>query len=85
MISPMCYQTGKCFARNKSGECTALMSTAFKGGKCPFQKPEAEITNGKAYPYDPCYANAKGVSYFVQDKSNSEGSETHEGLWKDNN
>lgn len=84
MSSPMCYQTGKCFARSH-GACTVLMSTAFKGGNCPFQKPEIEITNGKAYPYDPCYVNAKGVSYFVQDKSNAEGSETHGSLWKDNN
>lgn len=83
MISPMCYQTGECFAR-KNGACTVLMSTAFKGGKCPFQKPEREITNGKAYPYDPCYANAKGVSYFAEDKSNAKDSKASESLWKDN-
>lgn len=34
-------------------KCTILSKTDFGSRSCPFAKPAREITNGKAYPYNP--------------------------------
>ena len=60
---PRCAERGKCFAKTEEGTCEILHAPnphdyskpPFKRGKCPFRKPDREITNGKRYPIDPNY------------------------------
>lgn len=47
--SPECAREGECFAR-VGGRCLILHNTEFRSSKCPFQKPDRQVTNGKAYP-----------------------------------
>lgn len=49
-----CPHEGRCFAR-RNGECEILLNTFFWKRKCPFQKPDMEVTNGKTYPFDWAY------------------------------
>jgi len=49
-----------CFARTEVSvcgfdisKCTILSKTDFGSRSCPFAKPAREITNGKAYPFNP--------------------------------
>jgi len=47
---PNCMFEGSCFAR-VSGKCLALAKVPKpRKGKCPFQKPQREITKGVFYP-----------------------------------
>lgn len=45
-----------CFAR-ENGKCTLLQKKP--NGKCAFQKPDRETTNGKKYPWNPNYSSTK--------------------------
>lgn len=49
-----CDRSGECFAR-RNGTCTILTETCKAAGRCKFKKPDANITNGKYYPYNPKY------------------------------
>jgi len=51
MMKPRCKDSRPCFAR-KDGHCVCLIST-YPDGKCPFCKPEMEVTNGVYYPFVP--------------------------------
>ena len=49
-----CVESRPCFAKNRESKyvkCRILTST-YPDGKCPFCKPEMEVTNGKRYPFD---------------------------------
>ncbi len=35
--------------------CSCLTHPYYDDGKCPFCKPEREVTKGKRYPYNPAY------------------------------
>lgn len=55
-----CEQNCECFAKTKDyicgfelTKCTILSRTDFGDRKCPFAKPEREVTNGIFYEYDP--------------------------------
>lgn len=50
-MKPKCKDTRPCFAR-KEGRCICLSET-YPEGKCPFCKPEMEVTNGVFYPFIP--------------------------------
>ncbi len=39
----LCDEHSDCFA-NKNGKCVCLTDTDFKDKKCPFYKPESEIS-----------------------------------------
>ena len=43
-----CDHAGECFGR-VGAICVILKDTRFKG-RCPFQKPDRQITNGIQYP-----------------------------------
>ena len=51
---PNCNYKGECFAR-KDGKCKILNDVYFRSGKCSFQKPVREITNGRFYPANKLY------------------------------
>ena len=56
-VDIVCVQTGPCFARGEHGKCTLLQEKP--NGKCAFQKPDRETTNGKKYPWNPNYGSIK--------------------------
>lgn len=43
-----CNDTRECFARGRGGFCEILRSV-YPPGKCPWCKPDENITNGKRY------------------------------------
>lgn len=50
----VCNTEGPCFAKKEisgSMRCVCLHTTYPAGKKCPFQKPERDVTNGKRYPH----------------------------------
>lgn len=52
-----CRDSRPCFARTKSifsgkSEVCVLLSSVYPDGKCPFCKPDREITKGIYYPYN---------------------------------
>jgi hypothetical protein len=49
-----CSNDGQCFGMGVNGFCVVL-STPYEKGKCPFQKRERFVTNGKIYPYNTHY------------------------------
>lgn len=48
--SVTCKNTGKCFGKTELGKCR-ILQYGYKPGKCPFQKPEMEVTEGKRHPF----------------------------------
>lgn len=59
-LPQQCNDKRPCFARQRGTRlCTALVEV-YKTGLCPFCKPEKEITDGKAYPYN----KYMGTSFF---------------------
>ena len=59
--SAICNDTRFCFAKNlSSGRCEILIQRSandkgYPNGKCPFCKPERNVTNDKYYPYNSAY------------------------------
>ena len=49
-----CTQEGKCFARSNRGHCR-ILKDGYEEGKCPFQKPYREVTNGVYFPINEKY------------------------------
>ncbi len=47
---PICWQIGPCFGQDSKHRCTVL-SLTMGVRKCPFQKPEREVTGGVKYPF----------------------------------
>ena len=45
-----CNDPRKCFAKGPSGGCSLLIETYPTGVKCPFAKPDRQVTDGKFYP-----------------------------------
>lgn len=43
----VCHRNGPCFARNELGRCSILTETWEH--KCPFRKPQRNVTKGKTY------------------------------------
>ena len=50
----MCPSKNKCFGKTFNGTCWLLI-TPYEEGRCPFQKPDARITDGKLYPFNTMY------------------------------
>lgn len=49
MRFPKCVQDGKCFGKTEDGKCAILSCRVI--GKCRFQKPERNVTDGKVYMF----------------------------------
>lgn len=63
--APSCHDSRECFAKTEMEDgrqrCSILVieqtktkkrkKQLYQDGKCPFCKPNKEITNGKEYPY----------------------------------
>ena len=61
-IPKQCKDKRPCFARQRGTRLCTALSEVYEGTgvMCPFCKPEKEVTNGKAYPYNKCM----GTSFF---------------------
>lgn len=46
--TPKCNDERRCFAK-VNGRCGILIHSYKKGEKCPFNKPQREVTNGVYY------------------------------------
>jgi len=44
-----CRDSRECFAKKEGHLCKILMES-YEDGKCPFCKPEREVTDGVRYP-----------------------------------
>ncbi len=51
----LCWDTRKCFGKKHTGIFCGVLTKGYKGAKCPFCKPKAEVTGNRLYPYDENY------------------------------
>lgn len=56
-MSTPCFDERPCFARE--GKVCRILHTSYRTGKCPFCKPEREVTKGVTYPFDSGYKQGK--------------------------
>ena len=65
---PVCHDSRACFAQryrqaDKRLHCVCLNSTYKEDGKCQFCKPDADITKGVHYPYNPPVLNVESIVF----------------------
>lgn len=52
---PKCNDSRKCFGKTQTGSECKVLTRTYRDGKCPFCKPERDVTNGRRYPYSKMY------------------------------